>query len=206
MALPVTKHAVDDSRVIHHELGHWLMAREMGFSVGQIFIQRMNGQASGHATVYPRASSRLCKAEAVDDYISRRIRVLLAGSIVEIEWYKKTFGAALGKQLDRFYENPVIDHSGIGDKAKAEELLVILAGIRKELKAKHNFLPDQIRILFVEIYRDTKLIVETFLEKLFILADLVESEPWQNYKTLTVENERLTELSDIAAGIVASTS
>ena len=204
MALPVTKHAIDDSRVIHHELGHWLMAREMGFSVGQIFIERKSGKASGHATVYPTAPSRLVTAEAVDDYLSRRIRVLLAGVIVEIEWYKKTFGKDLGEELDRIYENGVIDHSGINDKGKAEELLVILAGIRKEPTAKYHDLSYQTRALFVEIYREAKQLVGRFLEKLFTLADLVANEPWQNHTTLDVTNERLVELTDVAAEIIAS--
>ncbi len=204
MALPVTKHAIDDSRVIHHELGHWLMAREMGFSVGQIFIERKSGKASGHATVYPTAPSRLDTAEAVDDYLSRRIRVLLAGVIVEIEWYKKTFGKDLGEELDRIYENGVIDHSGINDKGKAEELLVILAGIRKEPTAKYHDLSYQTRALFVEIYREAKQLVGRFLEKLFTLADLVANEPWQNHTTLDVKNERLIELTDVAAEIIAS--
>jgi len=204
MALPATTHTIDDSRVIHHELGHWLMAREMGFSVGHIFIERKSAKASGHAKVYPRAPSRLDKAEAVDDYLSKRIRVLLAGVIVEIEWYKKTFGDELGKQLDRIYENPVIDRSGINDKGKAEELLAILAGIRKAPTAQYNAFSDQVRALFVEIYRDAKLLIEAFLEKLFALADLVANEPWQNDTTLDVTNRRLIELNDVAAEIVAS--
>lgn len=36
-----------------------------------------------------------------------------------------------------------------------------------------------------------------FLEKLFILAELVSKEPWQGYM-LVVTNERLNELSEIA--------
>ena len=206
MALPVTTYEIDDSRVIHHELGHWLMAREMGFNVGQIFIKRKSGEAYGHSTVYPSASRRLDTAEAVDDYLSKRIRVLLAGVIVEIEWYKKMFGNELGKQFDRIYENPVIDRSGISDKGKAEELIAILVGIRKDQTAKYNTLSDQIRVLFVELYRDAKLLVEAFLVKLFSLADLVAKEPWQNGATLDVTIERLIELADVAAETVASTA
>lgn len=200
MVLPATNNEMDDSRVIHHELGHWLMAREMGFNVGQIFIKRMRGKASGHAKVFPRAPSRLDTAEAVDDYLIRRIRVLLAGVIVEIEWYKKTFGKALDEdEVDHIYENGVIDHSGINDKGKAEELLVILAGIRNESTAKYNDLTYQVRALFVEIYREAEQLVGRFLEKLFTLSDLVANEPWQNHTMLVVTNERLTELADIAA-------
>ncbi len=205
MALPVINHQMDDDRVIHHELGHWLMAREMGFSVGQVIIERMNGKASGYATVFPRAQSRLDAAESVDGYLSNRIRVLLAGVIVEIEWYKKTFGTTLdGKEFDRIYNNGVIDRSGISDKGKAEELLVILAGIRNEPTAKYNDLDHQVRALFVEIYREAEQLVGRFLEKLFTLADLVANEPWQNPAMLEVTNERLTELTYLAAEIITS--
>lgn len=200
MALPETHHAMDDSRVIHHELGHWLMAREMGFIVGEISIERMQGKASGHATVFPRAQSQLTTSEAVDDYLSRRIWVLLAGAIVEIEWYKKTFGQRLEEGVfDRIYNNRVIDNSGVSDKGKAEELLAILAGIRNEPTSKRNALTDQVRTLFVALYKEAALIAREFLETLFALAELVSNEPWQDPTTLKVTKERLTELAEIAA-------
>lgn len=198
MALPVTKDDIDVSRVIHHELGHWMMAREMGFSVGQIFIKRMHSKASGHAKAYPRAQSRLDTAESVDGYLSNRIKVLLAGTIVEIEWYKRTFGQNLVQEdFDRIYENGVIDHSGVNDKAKAEELLVVLAGIRNERTARYDDLTTQIRTHFVELYHEAEQIAGRFLEKLFVLAELVSKEPWQGLM-LVVTNERLAELSEIA--------
>lgn len=198
MALPVTKDDIDVSRVIHHELGHWLMAREMGFSVGQIFIKLMHGKASGHAKAFPRAQSRLDTAESVDGYLSNRIKVLLAGTIVEIEWYKKTFEQSFDQDdFDRIYENGVIDHSGVNDKSKAEELLVVMAGIRNERTARYDDLTTQIRTHFVELYHEAEQIAGGFLEKLFVLAELVSKEPWQGYM-LVVPNERLTELSEIA--------
>lgn len=204
MALPETNHEMDDNRVIHHELRHWLMAREMGFSVGEVSIERKDGKASGHATVFPRAKSRLDTAEAVDDYLSNRIRVLLAGVIVEIEWYKKTFGRALDKkEFDRIYNNRVIDRSGTSDKGKAEELLAILAGLRNEPTTKCNDLDNQIRALFVEIYQETQQLVSRFLGTLFALAKLVSNEPSQN-DTKHVLTERLTELANIAAQNIAS--
>lgn len=199
MALPVTKDDIDVSRVIHHELGHWMMAREMGFSVGQIFIKRMHGKASGHAKAFPRAQSRLDTAESVDGYLSNRIKVLLAGTIVEIEWYKKAFGKNLIQEdFDSIYENGVMDHSGVNDKAKAEELLVVLAGIRNERTARYDDLTKQIRTHFVELYHEAEQLAESFLEELFVLAELVSKEPWQSYGMLVVTNERLTELSEIA--------
>lgn len=204
MALPETSYEIDDSRVIHHELGHWLMAREVGFSVGEISIERMHGKASGHAKVFPRAQSQMDTAAAVDDYLSNRIRVLLAGVIAEIEWYKRTFGSTLDKQeFDRIYNNAVIDRSGISDKGKAEELLAILAGIRNEPTTKPNDLDNQNRALFVNIYRDTQLLANNFLETLFTLAELVSNEPWDNNAKL-VTKERLTTLVIIATERVAS--
>lgn len=201
MPLPETLHDQDNNRVIHHELGHWLMAREMGFEVGKIVINSSRGKASGYAKVFPRASSQLDTAEAVDDYLSRRVRVLLAGVIVEIAWYKKTFGESLSdKDLKGIYENAVIDRSGIGDKGKAEELLAILAGIRGGTRAMDKDLNNQIRVIFVKIYRETEQVVETFLEMLFVLADLISSEPWQDPDMLEMEKQRLTELVGIAVG------
>lgn len=200
MALPKTSQQQDDDRVIHHELGHWLMAREMGFTAGKIFLKRIGGKASGHAKVYPRASTRLSTAEAVDDYLTKRIMVLFAGVIVEVEWYRKTFVKDLDEDdIDHIYENGVIDHSGLNDKGKVEELLVVLAGIRNGPAAKYPDLSYQTRVIFVELYNQAINLVGRFLDKLYTLAELVKEEQWQSNGILDVPNERLVELEDVAA-------
>lgn len=205
MALPETKGALDDSRVIHHELGHWLMARELGFTAGQIFLKRINGKASGYAKVYPRAAIRLDSAELVESYLENRIMVLLSGVIAEIEWYKKIFGEDEDSDYaTRIYNNGVIDHSGLGDRGKAEELLVVLAGIKNDPTAKYTDLTTQIRTIFVELYEKAQDLAGRFIEKLNVMADLIKDKEWQSNGILVVTCEELVTIEAVASERVAA--
>lgn len=200
MALPKVEGARDESRVIHHELGHWLMAREVGFDTGSVIVQiAPDGAIHGSAKVFPRASVMLDTTGAIDDYLTRRVMVLCAGVIVEIEWYSKNLGRLLDKdELADVYENGVIDSSGLSDKGKIEELLVILSGMRSKPVIELSDFSVQISDLFTEIYNQAKVIAERFLDKLYVMAEIASKEKWQSHDMLEVPLERLLQIEILA--------
>lgn len=205
MALPKLNDNQDIKRVIHHELGHWLMAREVGFEIGEIRLDTLWGKAAGSSKVFPRATSQLSSAESIDEYITKRVMVLCAGVRTEVEWYHRMPGFSFGKDdVNNVYENGVIDTSGLTDKGRIDELLIILAGIRYNAANSYSDLSHQMRAIFETIYSQVCEIAEDFMEKLFILAELIEKEQWQGRCKLTVSSKRLIELEAVAAEKIAN--
>ncbi|ATN12542.1 hypothetical protein CRN80_24155 [Pseudomonas sp. FDAARGOS_380] len=197
MALPKLSEQQDVRRVIHHELGHWLMAREVGFKIGGVCVDTYRGKAAGAATVFPKPSNKLVSAQAVEEYLTNRIMVLCAGVIAEIEWYVKNTLNFKTENVNDVYENGVIDTSGLTDKGRIDELMIILTGIRTEPTAIKTEADQTQRNLFIEVYEETRRIFVGFKDKLFALAKLVENEKWTSVTELTVPNNRLIELDEI---------
>jgi len=199
MALPKLSEQQDVRRVIHHELGHWLMAREVGFKTGGVYVDTYRGKAAGAATVFPKAANQLVTALAVEEYLTKRVMVLCAGVLAEIEWYAKNTPNFEEEQVNDVYENGVIDTSGLTDKGRIDELMIILAGIRKKPTAKQAETDQNQRDLFSEVYGKAREAFVGFEKKLFALAKLVEKEKLNSDTKLTIPENRIIKLEKIAA-------
>ncbi|MEI7336694.1 hypothetical protein [Pectobacterium carotovorum] len=119
-------------RTIHHELGHWLMSRHVGFDVGEIAISmNNNSQLCGHATVHPVPIKQLSNVNDIYNHILNRVSVLCAGVIADIEWHKK-FASSNYEQADteHLYANGIMDETGLSDRGKIEEHLFIMNSIK----------------------------------------------------------------------------
>ena len=206
MELPKLNEQQDVKRVIHHELGHWLMAREVGFKTGGVYVDTYRGKAAGAATVFPKAANQLVTALAVEEYLTKRIMVLCAGVLAEIEWYAKNIPNFEEEQVNDVYENGVIDTSGLTDKGRIDELMIILAGIRSEPTTKKAEEDQNQRDLFVDVYEKAREVFIGFEEKLFALAKLVEKEKWNSATKLTIPETRIIELEKIAASSTMQTT
>lgn len=204
MALPKLSEQEDVRRVIHHELGHWLMAREVGFKTGGVYVDTYRGKAAGAATVFPKAANQLVTALAVEEYLTKRIMVLCAGVLAEIEWYAKNTPNFEAEHVNDVYENGVIDTSGLTDKGRIDELMIILAGIRNKPTAREA--DQNQRDLFVEVYGKARDAFVGFEEKLFTLAKLAEKETWNSATELTIPETRIIELEKIAASRTIQTT
>lgn len=119
-------------RIIHHELGHWLMSRHVGFDTGEIKIGMLaNRTPYGHATVYPTPKSQLVQSIDIYDHLLNRTAVLCAGVIADIEWHKRYSSSDYDSEDTQYlYENGVMDATALSDRGKIEELLYVMNGIK----------------------------------------------------------------------------
>ena len=118
-------------RTIHHEIGHWIMARHLGFDVGSIVIGMNNlNQIFGRATVHPVPKSKFSSVDEVYDHLFKRITVLCAGVIADIEWHKKFASTNYEhKDTEFLYANGIMDNTGLSDRGKIDEHLFVMNGV-----------------------------------------------------------------------------
>ncbi|SNY61386.1 hypothetical protein SAMN02744775_00558 [Enterobacter sp. CC120223-11] len=119
-------------RIIHHELGHWLMSRHVGFDTGEINIGMLaNHKPYGQAIVYPSPKSQLAQAVDIYDHLLSRTAVLCAGVIADIGWHKRYASSDYDSDdTEYLYANGVMDATGLSDSGKIEELLYVMNGIK----------------------------------------------------------------------------
>lgn len=159
-------------RIIHHELGHWFMSRYLEFGVGGIKIgQNESGQLFGSATVYPLPKIKLTTSSEVYDHLMKRICVLCAGVISDIEWHRK-FASKDYEQADTeyLYSKGLMDETGLSDKGKIEELLYIMNNIVNEPCDDIDVRETQLNEIFSYAWSKTAKFIEGN-DKLFAMGD-----------------------------------
>lgn len=118
-------------RVIHHELGHWLMSRHLGFNVGEIKIGLTAiYDVYGHSTVFPYPKNKFSNLADVYDHMEKRVMILCAGVIADIIWHiEYASGSDDEGDMSYLYNNGVMDATGLTDEGKIEELVCVMNGI-----------------------------------------------------------------------------
>jgi len=117
-------------RVAQHEMGHYVVARLMGFRTGDVSIE-LTGLMGGHqgraALELPTATGSL---DQVADYLRRRVIVLYAGGIAEaLPAYGSPSKSVDVDKAIEIIRNPI--HGAEQDHAKATELIHVLRNIAK---------------------------------------------------------------------------
>ncbi|MET3524147.1 hypothetical protein [Mesorhizobium abyssinicae] len=117
-------------RVAQHEMGHYMVARAMGFHTGDVSIE-LTGPFDGHrgmaAITLPEQTGTI---ELLASYIARRVIVLYAGSAAET----LPGGGAPTRAVDVEMAIEIIRNPGQDaeqDHAKARELIQILRNITR---------------------------------------------------------------------------
>lgn len=114
-------------KVLKHELGHWLLARHLGFAVGDIEISVWKcDEKKGGANQYVQdGSSRIIpepilkSLDDLHDYLDKRIQVLYAGIAAQIH----------GQRLTEKEVGMVIELDAPGDQKTIEELAILVHGL-----------------------------------------------------------------------------
>ena len=106
--------------VIYHELGHWTLAKTLGFRVGNIKLEIYKDQKSNYwhnasSEIFPQP--HIQNNEELDEYLVNRICVLQAGVASQL--------LISSESVDSLFKD-----SGKDDHSKIQELLFILRGIR----------------------------------------------------------------------------
>ena len=199
LPLPPLNNDQQEDRVIVHDLAQRLMAMELGFGTGQIYLGMSFGRPSSLSKNRSKATGKLNSATDIAAHLRKRIMVLSAGVIGEVHWFHKLPGFDMENgHVESIYQNGVIDGAALTDKDKIQELLIILCGIEREPSESYQLFEEQQLEIFGEIYQQATRIFDSFSEKLFILANLAISESWSDGE-LVVNEERLLELEAEAA-------
>lgn len=117
-------------RVAQHEMGHYVVARALGFRTGDVSIE-LTGPIDGHrgaaAVTLPTATGSI---DLIADYLRRRVIVLYAGGIAEA---LPRYGSP-SKKVDIESAIKIIRNPGLGaeqDHAKARELINVLRNVTR---------------------------------------------------------------------------
>ncbi|MFJ7140662.1 hypothetical protein [Pseudomonas protegens] len=141
-------------KVLKHELGHWLIARHLGFTVGdiQITIIKLDKKKSG-ANQYTHSGSSKVFLEPtlktfsdLHNYLDQRIQVLYAGVLAQ------THGQTL---TDEELGN-VIALDAKGDQEKIEELSILVRGWIRETDMDTTVLDQKTNEFITESWNKCK--------------------------------------------------
>jgi len=106
--------------LIYHELGHWVVARELGFEVGKIEVQHSYPRFKGSSEVF--LNPTICDIFSVAIYIKHRVSVLLAGVASQTVFNDES------SISDENIKNNLSEYDKT-DQIKINELLTILVSI-----------------------------------------------------------------------------
>jgi len=117
-------------KVLRHELGHWLIARQLGFDVGDIEIEIIKiDEKKGGANQYTHSGSSKVFLEPtiktfsdLHNYLDQRIQVLYAGVLAQTH----------GQNLNNEELANAIALDAQGDQDKIEELSILVRGWIRE--------------------------------------------------------------------------
>lgn len=168
------------ARVAQHEMGHYVIARALGFRTGDvsIMITRPNGHYATSAITLPEA------IESIEDlrvYLERRIIVLYAGALAET--LSGPGSPEKNVNIDKareILENP--NQGGEQDHAKVRELVHVLRNVshpstnlsdEKELQTELNELNGRLFNRAAELVED---LAETIIGLGCNLANRVKAQ------------------------------
>lgn len=142
------------NNLVHHEVGHWIVARALGFEVGEIeirisntMLERYYASGSAHIHLHPRLDS----LNSIEDYLRKRIAVKCAGVTAQM--------SVDTRDVDTIWENDAAD-----DRSNCDELIFVLRGIRFPEDNNADSEISQKRSIYSEVCDLAKLTIENNVE------------------------------------------
>ncbi|WP_434120338.1 hypothetical protein [Pseudomonas fortuita] len=152
---------------LHHELGHWLVARHFGFKAGEVSVRLEDQQVLGTSLIEPYAPVQLADTKQVRSNIFNRMVVLCAGVVADIASRGPEVSQAV---IDDAFNKGVMDETGLTDRGKVEELLFILVSIDHEASSDTDVNEDRSQKIFGEAYGRAQELIKEFFPKLELMA------------------------------------
>jgi len=149
--------------VIRHEVGHWAVAKLLGYEVGKIEIridhspQGFGHHASAHIKLHPSFKS----IRDIESFLINRVAILWAGII-----YQST--------VDERSVDEVRDTDGANDHQKLKELCFVIRGIRFPEQNSQEFEHEQLKSINDECWNKAKQLIETNSDAIKRLANQIE--------------------------------
>jgi hypothetical protein len=164
-------------KVLRHELGHWLVARKLGFDTGDITI-KIRQQSQAHPPVQEGDSwiNPAPVIKNIDDltlYLEDRISVLYAGLAAQTH----------GLELDPVELGRVQEQDAATDLRIIRELVPVLRGTLHGPRVDQGTFSDQCLEALDPIWGKTKDLIATLYPKLDWMADQMGQKVISSNKT-----------------------
>ena len=152
--------------VIRHEVGHWVLAKCLGFRTGDIAIEILrHGNSYGHngaATIFPEPD--ISNLNALYEYIGNRICVLFAGVI--------------SQTLEKFNINDttaanLLEIDGTDDHNKIRELLFIARGIKFSGSIHESSELEQVDLIVKECWEKSDHLVKEHRTSILFISEKI---------------------------------
>ena len=157
--------------VIKHELGHWLVARHVGFNVDRIEVRVMLQTEKGGAKQYTQAgSSKVYPAPVITDtadlkaYLEKRYQVLYAGIAAQIHGEELT-PVETGQRMERY---------AASDLKVIYELAPLLRGMIYGEEVSHDETQAQYQEMLSPIWERTQILIEDLYPQIVWMAKKLE--------------------------------
>lgn len=155
---------------LHHELGHWLVARHFGFKAGEVSVRLEDQQVLGTSLIEPYAPVPLADTKQVRSHIFNRMVVLCAGVVADIQSRGPRVSQAV---IDNVFNEGVMDETGLNDRGKVEELMFILVSIDHEASSDTDVNDSRSQKIFSEAFGQADELIKEFFPKLELMATLL---------------------------------
>ncbi|MGI0646810.1 hypothetical protein ACRCPS_17495 [Pseudomonas aeruginosa] len=176
------------SNVIAHELGHWLVARSVGFATGAITIT-VNQQnplspyyQNGDSWLFP--APVVTTANELKTYLEDRICILYAGIA----------GQTHGQGLDSDQMTAIQDRDAATDVRIIKELMPLLRGVYFGPEIDPETSNQQSQELLAALWERTEALVEQVYMKLSWMRERLENEVLKTNQTYTFAYDQLVSL------------
>lgn len=157
--------------VAQHEMGHYVIARAMGFQTGDVTLE-ITGPRLGHRGSATISLSRPVKTiEEIQAYLEGRVIVLYAGAAAQT----LPMRSAPSKKVDVKRAIEIIRRLNQGaeqDHAKARELVNLLRNIMKTTTGASNSVAtdDELNVLDEKLFNRSVELVERYAETIIGLG------------------------------------
>ncbi len=166
-----------------HEAGCYVVARKLGFEVGEIRIRLADIFDNFDCSVAVDTARRLTSLSELDDFLVKRTQVLLSGAIAQSLVEGKTDPDAANAAMRT--------GQGREDRHRAEELVHLLGNIRCRDIADDVLFREAVRSLYDELWEKTRTLVEVEHEAISALGKHLASRVEVGGETYVFRKEGL---------------
>lgn len=146
-----------------HEAGHYVVARKLGFDVGETTICLIDIYDNYDCSILMDTAQRLPSTSEIDQFLYKRIQVLFAGAMAQ---------TLSGGRVDNDAVELAIKYGeGREDEQKAAELIHLLRNIRHANTANETVFRQAVTVLFEDLREKARVLVENEHEAISALGN-----------------------------------